>query len=428
MAPTAYWTFNPATREFRWTSTEAQGPTNITAIFRVTDNSPNAVNAQQLSATNSVSITVNEVNLPPVLTVPGPQTITEENLLSVSASATDPDVPANPLTYTLVAPPTGMTINANNGAIAWTPNEAQGSNSYTITVVATDTNATALNTRSFSVTNAFTVKVNESNRPPVLTLPGNQTISELVLYTSNATATDPDLSANALAFALVSGPAGMLVTASGGISWTPTEAQGPTNVIVQIKVTDTNPLAINATSLSVTSSFTLTVSEVNVAPVVGTLLNQSGNAGQTISFTATATDADQPTNALSFSLVNPPAGASIVAGSGLFTWRLPAALANTTNTLAVRVSDNGSPNLSGTNNFTVTVNPLLPVVLTSLGYANGQFRLSVTGPLGPDYVLEGGGSLNSLTNLATNTPIVMPFNFTNASAFSNRFYRVRLSP
>ena len=85
-------------------------------------------------------------------------------------------------------------------------------------------------------------------------------------------------------------------------------------------------------------------------------------------------------------MIVPPAGASIVPGSGLFSLRLPAALANTTATLAIRVTDNGSPNLSGTNTFTVIINPLPPVDLTPLTYANGQFRLSVIGSLIPDYV------------------------------------------
>jgi hypothetical protein len=262
----------------------------------------------------------------------------------------------------------------------------------------------------------------------VLTTPSNATINELAPYAALATATDPDLPTNALNFALVSGPTGMVVNASGNISWTPSEFQGPGEHVVQIRVTDTNPPAVNANSLSVTNSYTLTVSEVNAAPVVDALSPQSGNPGQTISFTATATDADFPTNTLSFSLVNPPAGASIVPGSGLFSWRLPATLADTTNLLAIRVTDDDAPNLSGTNTFTITISPIAPVILTPLSYSGGEFRLSVTGSLGPDYVLQGSADLANFTDLDTNTPGAMPFTFTNFSALSNFNYRVRLSP
>ena len=39
-------------------------------------------------------------------------------------------------------------------------------------------------------------------------VPGNQTINELVAFSANATATDADLPAQTLTFALVSGPPG----------------------------------------------------------------------------------------------------------------------------------------------------------------------------------------------------------------------------
>src|SRR6185295_12517271 len=112
----------------------------------------------------------------------------------------------------------------------------------------TDTNPGAFNSTSLSTTNSFIVIVNESNSPPVLTLPPGATINELALYTNTATATDADLPANPLTFALVSGPAGMVVAANGGISWTPSTSQGPSTNVIQIRVTDTNPVAVNSTS------------------------------------------------------------------------------------------------------------------------------------------------------------------------------------
>ena len=213
-----------------WQPTEAQGPNAYPVTVRVTDNNTNAVNPQQLSTTNSFTLTVNEVNLPPVLTVPTNQVLIEETTLSVSASATDPDFPANGLSFALLSPPGGMTINSGSGAISWTPDETQGSNFYTINVVVTDDNPAAINSQHLSVTNSFTVTVNESNRPPVLTVPSTQTITEENPLTGVfASATDPDSPANPLSFALISPPEGMTINAnSGAIAWTPTEAQGST--------------------------------------------------------------------------------------------------------------------------------------------------------------------------------------------------------
>jgi hypothetical protein len=60
-------------------------------------------------------------------------------------------------------------------------------------------------------------------------------------------------------------------------------------------VTDSSPNAVNAQHLSATNSFTVVVNEVNSPPVLAALSNRTVNVGQTISFTATATDPDIPT-------------------------------------------------------------------------------------------------------------------------------------
>jgi hypothetical protein len=380
--------------------------------------------------TNSFTITVNESNRPPVLTVPANQILTEETLLNVPASGTDPDLPANVLTFALVSPPAGMTIDTVSGAISWMPTEPLGSNTYVITVSVTDTNPTAINENSLSVTNTFSVTVNESNRPPVLTMPADQTITEETPLNVSASATDPDLAANGLTFALISPPAGLTIdSVSGVIAWTPDETQGPNSYTVEVTVTDDNPLAINDGHLTVTNSFTVTVNESNRPPELGALANYAVGAGQTIGFTATATDPDTPANALTFWLVRPPAGVSID-GSGQFSWRVPAVLASTTNVIQVAVTDNGTPNQSDTNSFTVIVNPLNPLTLSAMSYLGGHFTFKVSGSAGPDYVIMTSTNLVDWTDLATNAAPAPPFEYTdqNAGLLGGRSYKARLVP
>jgi hypothetical protein len=112
-----------------------------------------------------------------------------------------------------------------------------------VQVKVTDNGSPAL-----SVTESFTLTVNEVNVAPVLTVPGNQTINELVAFSANAVATDADLPANNLTFGLVSGPSGLTVSPSGAIAWTPTESQGPGTYPVQVKVTDTGTPALSVTN------------------------------------------------------------------------------------------------------------------------------------------------------------------------------------
>ena len=105
------------------------------------------------------------------------------------------------------------------------------------------------------------------------------------------------------------------------------------------------------------------------------------------------------------------------------------AQANTTNTVQVKVTDNSTPSLSDTKSFTVTVNPLAPIVLTPISYTNGQFKLQVSGTTGPDYIISASGTLTSWIDLVTNLSPATPFQFTDTNAPStNRFYRARLSP
>src|SRR6185369_1223271 len=87
-----------------WTPSEAQGASTNLITTVVSDNG-----IPPLSATNTFTVIVTEVNSAPLLTVPPDQTINELATLSVSASATDSDIPANSLLFSLLSPPVGMT-------------------------------------------------------------------------------------------------------------------------------------------------------------------------------------------------------------------------------------------------------------------------------------------------------------------------------
>lgn len=110
----------PAFLRLRWTPTEEQGPGSFTAAFRVTDNNPDAVNAKQLSTDSVLTITVNEVNRPPLLAPIPAATVHAGATFAVTLSATDTDIPANAFTYALVSGPAGATVSSQ-GQVAWTP-------------------------------------------------------------------------------------------------------------------------------------------------------------------------------------------------------------------------------------------------------------------------------------------------------------------
>jgi autotransporter-associated beta strand protein len=335
-------TIDSGTGAISWNPAEADGPGVYTVKVVATDNG-----TPSLSTTNSFTVTVNEVNSAPLLTVPSNQTINEQTLLSVSASASDSDIPANTLTFSLPSAPAAMTIDPNTGAISWTPTESDGSAVYTVAVAVTDNG-----TPSLSVTNTFTVTVNEVNGAPSLFAPADQTIDELTALNVSASATDPDIPANALTFSLGAHPTGMtIVPATGAISWTPAENQGPSTNVIEVIVTDDG-----LPPISVTNLFTVTVHEVNVAPSLTVPADQTIDELTSLNVTNTATDADLPVNVLTFSLGEHPTGMTIASDTGIISWTPTEAQGPSSNIVEVIVTDDGTPALSATNTFAVVVN------------------------------------------------------------------------
>ena len=67
------------------------------------------------------------------------QTVNELTLLTVTNTATEPNIHSTTLGYALVNPPAGAGIDAN-GVITWTPSQNQSPSTNTITTVVTNSN------------------------------------------------------------------------------------------------------------------------------------------------------------------------------------------------------------------------------------------------------------------------------------------------
>lgn len=195
------------------------------------------------------------------------------------------------------------------------------------------------------------VVTNNIYAPVLATIP-DYTIPEGATLSFTATATDADFPQQTLTYSLVAGaPQGAMIGSVGGdFSWIPNESQGGTTYPITVKVFDNGDPALEDTK-----TFNVTVTEVNSAPTLTAVTNQSVNPGAALNVPMSASDPDLPAQTLSFSLLAGPSGASINSGSGLFTWTPSQAQASTTNVIVVVVADNGSPSLSATQSFTVIV-------------------------------------------------------------------------
>jgi hypothetical protein len=182
----------------------------------------------------SIDLEVIGGNHAPVLSAIADKTIDEGSALSLFAEAVDPDQPPNQLAFSLSDPPSGAQIDSVTGRFIWTPAEAQGPSTNTITVRVTDNGTPALSDQR-----AFRVVVNEVNSAPVL-LPITNCIIEVGnLLSFTAAATDADLPANQLLFSLIDAPQGAAIDPVAGLfTWTPLATQAPSTNLVTVAVTD----------------------------------------------------------------------------------------------------------------------------------------------------------------------------------------------
>ncbi|HUL51503.1 MAG TPA: lamin tail domain-containing protein, partial [Candidatus Nitrosotalea sp.] len=408
---------NPNSGVFTWTPTEDQGPGSYPVTVRVTDNG-----SPPLSDFETITINVSEVNVAPTLDFIPDKAVNEGTLLSFTAVGHDTDLPAQTLTYSLdPGAPAGANLDSSSGLFTWTPTEAQGPGIYPVTIRVTDNGSPSL-----SGADTINITVAEINAPPVLSPVANTNVVEMTPLSLQLIATDPDLPANILTFAMVSGPTGAGVNSNSGLfTWTPTEAQGPSTNLITVKVSDNG-----VPSMSATQSFTVFVLETNSPPVLATISDQFATVGVQLIVNASATDADIPTNSITYSLdTGAPNGAAIGPATGVFTWTPAANQAPSTNFVTVRATDNGVPPLSDTKTFRIVANSLPPLRVTSVSMAaNGQLTLTWDSVAGKIYQLEYKDNLDTTSWSPLGTPYTATGPSTsvtnNTTGTPLRFYRI----
>ena len=285
-----------------------------------------------------------------------------------------------PLTFSLVSGPAGggLTVSST-GVINWTPTEAQGPSTNSVQI--------QVSNGAFSVTNTYTIIVEESNLPPVLPFIPNQVVIWPGTLVVTNTATDPDIPVNPLTYTPLAAPATAAIDTNGIITWTPTLANVGSNYLFTTVVTDTNPWAVNAQSLSATNSFYVTVlpgahggqPETNTVPPGG------------INWLVVSV----PTNALA--ATNTLLFATNLPVNLWFSTNLPPSITNANDFLLLANVTNGSAVL--TTNGTP---PLVPGSLYYLGVQNTN-AVAVTYALEVDFRLAPPPpNITGLTITATN--------------------------
>jgi hypothetical protein len=213
---------------------------------------------------------------------------------------------------------------------------------------------------------------------------------------------------------------------SDGTTWT----QVGTTTVVPMNSSAFIGLAVSAHNNASNCVATWDNVSVNQFPVVTPIANQTAVAGRTVAITNIATDADVPSQILTYTALTAPPTSSLNTNTGVFTWRPAIAQSPSTQTVALVTSDNGLPSMSVTQSFTVTVNRPANPQLYSLSASNGNVSMWVAGDTGPDYLLQTSSNLLLWSTISTSTPGTTPFwwSITNTPQFPIQFYRVTLGP
>ncbi|RMG40501.1 MAG: tandem-95 repeat protein, partial [Methanobacteriota archaeon] len=326
-------TFDAATRTFSWTPTYEQSGIYSDIQFQVMDPSG-------LKDSKTMTITVNHVNRPPKLMAVEPSVIDENELLSYTLSANDPDKEDDgKLRFSAMGLPEGASLDPVSGQFQWTPTYDQ-SGEYAIIFMVSD--------GQYQDSSQTTITVNHVNRPPVLTPLPVFTVDENKSLVFNVEGSDPDKEdAGKLSFTISNLPEGATFDPlTRQFQWTPTYEQSG-EYLLPVSVTDPG-------GLSAQQDVRLVVHHVNRPPQLNPIPPIVLNERELVSFQLMGTDPDkEDTGRLSYSLTPIPEGANFNPKTGEFVWT-PTYEQSGSYTLTAVVSD--ADGLQDTKEIVITVN------------------------------------------------------------------------
>jgi serralysin len=281
--------------------TDANGDNVYVVIVQASDGTFSALKAILVAVTNVE-------DRGPVFTSSNLANVPENSILVTTVTAVDPDVPPQPITFSLAGGADQARFNISSGGILSfisppnfeAPTDANGDNVYVVDVRASDGTTASIQTMLVTVT-----PVNEHE--PVFTSIRDLFVPENTVTLMTVTATDADLPAQPITFSIVGGEdhPQFTITSGGLLSFrppagnfeAPTDIGGDNEYIVRVEARDGN-------GRSAQQRIVVTVAPVNDnAPVFTSPGAVSVAEGTTAVMTVTASDADLPPQPRTFSIV-----------------------------------------------------------------------------------------------------------------------------
>lgn len=281
-----------------------------------------------------LSSLIGNSNTTPTLTPIGAQTVKEGNTLSLNVSATDPD--NDILTYSATGLPSGATFDAQTQIFTWTPGYSDAG-TYNVTFTVTDDGEPIASTSE-----TVTITVENTNRTPILTQIGNQTVDEGNTLAFIVSATDHD--GDALTYTASNLPIGATFTGNTFVWNTGYNDAGNYSDIEFAVMDNGSPMELAVELI------TITVGNVNRAPEFTNPGPQEILEDNLLSFSVSASDPDA--DSVTITASNLPTGATF--NGSTFSWT-PTRSQEGVYTVTFTATDNGTPAETSTLDVVITV-------------------------------------------------------------------------
>ena len=286
--------FDQQSGEFSWRpGNDAQG--NYRLDFSVSDG--------KLEDSESMTITVGDVNQPPQLEAIADKRIVEGEELNFKLSGSDPD--EDTVSFSAQGLPAGAEFDPAAKEFTWTPNYQQAGG-YEVEF--------SLSDGSLETTKKVKIKVQNKTQTPVLTEIGDQEVNEGEELNFKVEAESPG--GENLNYRALNLPQGAeFDQESKEFSWQPSH-----ELIVDNKETKEYRIifVVEAAGKIAKEEVSIEVQGYDRAPVLEDMDAKSGEEGSEISFRLTASDPDG--DEISYSGESLPQGASINEETGEFSW------------------------------------------------------------------------------------------------------------
>lgn len=221
-------------------------------------------------------------------------------------------------------------------------------------------------------------KSNRANTPPVNNAPLTASGNELTQITFNINPTDIDTSEQTLTCSIVRNDCQGGSLSGCVFRWTPTEAEGPNDGCdVVTKVYDELAYSNEKTT-------TITVKEVNAAPVISTTAPKYARKKMEYSYDSNVTDPDGPSSTWTVDAAADTCDGDISSSAGVYTFTPTGTAENCV--LSIKVSDGFTP-IPGadTETKTISIKPYLDAPDFSLALGNQSITVTLQ-TLNDDYV------------------------------------------